>query len=282
MRFQPPRRALAALAAATLTLVGCIAPAAGPMQQQSDSKAPKINLFTNASGLGSLTMRVVDLRRGYGTQGVVDADPWDQLELRVNSSRLKAPRTSIISRPASNSFSDPALTGLPPAGDYSLMVSLFATGSAVVGQGASDSIRLEAGRDATVSIYINTVGQISFDNPSYYASSSSATASFGFPQLLASSSIEVSTSFQNPSAFAHIYTELRDLGGALLNATFSSSVTSAGFASQSLTVPVLSVGVAEGVREVTVVGLDASNRVVSRKTRKVVVQRPASVNVDLQ
>ncbi|HEY9900477.1 MAG TPA: hypothetical protein V6D00_14975 [Pantanalinema sp.] len=283
MAFQPTRHALAVMAAATLTLVGCIAPAAGPEQQQSGASVPKVKLFTNASGLGSLTMRVVDMRRGFATQGVADADPWDQLVLRVNSARLKAPRTDTVLRagvPANNVFTSPVLTGLPPSADYSLLVSLTATGDAIVGQGASDSIRLEAGRDATVSIYINTVGQIWFDSPVYYASSSSATASFGFPQLMAGEPIDVLTAFQLPSPFAKFYTEFRDLGGALLNATFSTPVTAA--ASQTVTVPALAPADLEGVREVSLVGLDASNRVVSRRTRRVLVQRGAHIDVNLQ
>lgn len=282
MAFTPPRHALPLMAAATLTLVGCIAPSAGPDAPGESGTAPKVKLFGNANGLGSLTMRVVDLRRGYGTQGVADADPWDQLVLRVHSSRLKAPRTDTLSRvgiPANNVFTSPVLSNLPPSPDYSLMVSLKATGDAIVGQGASDSIKLEAGRDATVSIYINTVGQIWFDSPTYFASSSSATTSFGFPQLMAGEPVDVLTAFNIPSPFAKFYTEFRDLGGALLNATFSVPATAA--ASQTVTVPGLPVGDLEGVREVSLVGLDASDRVVSRRTRKVLVQRGARLDVGL-
>ncbi|MNX98699.1 hypothetical protein D3C86_1311170 [compost metagenome] len=70
--------------------------------------------------------------------------------------------------------------------------------------------------------------------------------------------------------------------GTLLNATNSVTVTGAGSPSQTVTVPSLPAGDLEGVRDVTVVGLDASNNVVSRKTRKVLVQRGAGINVDLQ
>ncbi|MNL25008.1 hypothetical protein D3C87_1464680 [compost metagenome] len=160
------------------------------------------------------------------------------------------------------------------------MVSLRATGDAVVGQGASDSIKLEAGRDATVSIYINTVGQIRFDSPQYFASTSSATSSFGFPELMAGEPVDVLTDFNLPSPFATFYTEFRDLGGGVLNATSTVPVTAS--ASQTVTVPTLAAGDLEGIREVSLVGLDASNHVVSRRTRKVLVQRGARIDVNMQ
>lgn len=288
MRFQPPRRALATLAAATLTLVGCTAPAAGPAQQAMTA-TPKVKLFTNSTGLGSLTMRVVDMRQGYGTQAIVDADPWDQLELRINSGRLKAPRVDNIARgavPANNSVNSGILSNLPPASDYSLLVSLFATGSALVGQGASDSINVQAGTDATVSIYINSVGQISFDSPVYFAASSSAAPTFGFPMLVSNTQLILQSFFppapNGASPFKSFKAEWRDLGGALEFVTPTASIPVGGMATQSFQVPNLPAGPHEVVRDVTVIGLDAANNVISRKNRKVLVQRAATLSVDLQ
>ncbi|MBO9539852.1 hypothetical protein J7643_04570 [bacterium] len=284
MVFQSPRHVLAALAAATLTLVGCIAPASVPEQRDAATSVPKVKLFTNSTGLGSLTMRVVDQRRAYGTQAVADADPWDQLFLRVNSARLKGARMDTVLRnviPANNVFTSPVLTGLPPAADYQLLVSL-ATGSSIVGQGASSSIRLDAGKDATVSIYINTVGQIWFDSPTYVATASTATESIGFPMLMAEQPIDVLTSILPASPFKAFYTEFRDQAGTLLNATTSVTVTGAGSPSQTVTVPALSAGDPDAIRDVTIVGLDDANKVVSRRTRKVLVQRGAGISVNLQ
>lgn len=284
---------LSAVSLALVVMAGCTAPLEAPLAPAKP--AAKVTLFERPDGLGQIALQVIDQRRGYGAQALGLADDWDEVRLRLTSSKLRAPKQASIAlgdpafaAPRQASYATDTLGQLPPGSDYMLMVTI-ASNSVVLGQGASESISVQPGSVATVSIYVNTVGNITFYSPEYVTGVGSpqvASASLGFPELLASSSVDVLPNFPAAPAsvptsqrFASFYTELRSLGGTLLLAT--SSVPFSAAAKQPLFLPSLPAGVNEAVQRVTLVGLNAANEVIATKTRNILVLRGAGLSVDL-
>lgn len=291
MRLARARMGLSAIAGALVLVAGCVQPR--EIAPAPASRTGKVTLFERPDGLGQIALQVVDRRQGFGAQALGQADDWDEVRLRLTSGKLRAPRQASItygsagfSSARQSTYATSTLGELPPASDYQLMVTL-ASQSVVLGQGASESISVLPGSVATVSIYINTVGDISFYNADYVTGVGTtllASASLGYPELLANSLVDVAPNFPNvpgdvPTSqrFAAFYTELRSLGGTLLLAT--SSVSAAG--AQTLTLPTLPAGTHEAIQTVKVVGLNASNEVIATKTRNILVLRGAGLNLDL-
>lgn len=275
-------------------LAGC---AAGVNQTKAPSQdLGPLQLFTHANGYGSLTMRLIDMRKGRTVQSVNDADTWDRIELRINSLKLRQPRVASMSfgDPGFNTwrqstYSVPQLAQLPPANDYSLLVTLAsqsATSSPLVGQGASTSINVGAGANVNVTIFINAVGQISFFNKDYYTATGSAglaNAGLGFPELVGGSTVDIETAFPNSPGspadqqFINWSYELRDLSDNVLVA--SPSAVAASQASRSWLVPTF--GSNEFVGRLTVLGYNNTGKVLASKTRGVLILRGATVSATL-
>lgn len=275
-------------------LAGC---AAGVNQTtMSASDQGPINLFTHANGYGSINMRLVDMRKGRSVQAVADADTWDRIELRVNSLKLRAPRVASMSlgdanflTPRQTNYSVPQLGQLPPANDYSLLVTLAsqsATSSPIVGQGASTSINVPAGANIGVTIFINAVGQISFFSPDYYTATGSAglsNAAFGYPELVGGTTVDIETAFPNSPGspadqqFINWSYEFRDLLDNVMVSSPSAIATS--LASRSFTVPYM--GSNEFVGKFTVLGYNNAGKVLAAKSRNILILRGATVSATL-
>ncbi len=292
MRVTRAWMGLSAIAASLVIMAGCVQPP--EVASVPAERTGKVTLFERPDGLGQIALQVIDRREGRSTQALGLADDWDEVRLRLSSSKLRAARSASIAfgnpgftAARQSTYATDALGQLPPASDYQLMVTI-ASQSIVLGQGASESISVLPGSVATVSIYVNTVGTISFYNADYITgigTSLLASASLGYPELLADSAVEVSPNFPNTPAdvpasqrFDKYYTELRSLSGTLLLATSSVSATSP---QQILTLPALPAGTNEAIQRVTVVGLNASDEVIATKTRNILVLRGAGLGVDL-
>lgn len=290
------RRAWSATSLAAIGLVamaGCVHPVDVPTTPKS--RTGKVTLFERPDGLGQIALQVIDQRKGFGTQALSQADDWDEVRLRLSSSKLRAPRqASLVYGDASfttlrqKTYQTDTLGLLPAASDYQLMVTL-ASHSIVLGQGASDSISVGPGSVATVSIYVNTVGDLTFVNSDYVTATGSlelASGSLGYPELVAGTAVVVQPNFPAvpPSVpaserFASLYTEVRSLDGTLLVPT--SSVTVIEPASQNVALPLLPAGTNEAVQRVTVVGLNSANEVIATKTRHILTMRGAGLSLDL-
>lgn len=273
-------------------LLGCAQPV--PVSQQP-SRTGKVTLFERPDGLGQIALQVIDRRARFETQALALADDWDEVRLRLSSSKLQAPRQASLafgdpsfSAPRQKTYATDTLGLLPPASDYQLMVTI-ASNSIVLGQGASASISVTPGSIATVSIYVNTVGNLTFTNADYVTATGSsevASGSLGFPELVAGTAVDVAPNFPVAPAdvpvaqrFDSFYTELRSLDGTLLVA--SSSVPFSPTAVQTINLPVLPAGALEAIRTVTVVGLNASQEVIATKRRPILALAGAGLTVDL-
>lgn len=282
----------ASLCAGALLLSGCGATSTG---QATGVGSKRVTLFQNANGLGGITMRVIDLGKGgYSTQAVADADDWDEIALRVSSSKLKTPRSASLKLGSDfntlrqTTYSTNALTQLPPGDDYTLTVSL-ATGSLLIAQGASESISIAAGATRNVTLYINTVGPINFFSNDYDIVSgtlSLVNGALGYPELISGTPIEVRPTFSqdaNTAANQQITgftTEFRDLADNVLIASSSlgTQPVSSGSGAQAVTLPTLGLLTNEQVMKVTVFGLNSSGNVISTKSRNALLVKGGLMN----
>lgn len=291
-------RSLLVAAGTMVAAAGCV----GPMltgEQPRTSSPGKVSLFPNSNGMGAITMRVFDERKAFGTQAVADADDWDRIDVALSSTTaLHGTKTGAIpSAPGNNrqtTYSANLLSELPPASDYRLLVAV-ATGSAVLGQGASESIVVKPGETTAVNIYINALGQIKFWHPIYKVLTGNygPTVGVAFPEVLAGSTVSVKTEFPfNPADPAdqhvtEVQVEVRDLGEVIKVATDSATASVAVVAaSRSADVPVMfpnDLGAATAsVRSVTLFGLNSSKKVITTKKRQVLLVKPGSVSTTLQ
>lgn len=280
------------LALAATMLVGC-ATAVVQRTTPQDSGAP-INLFANPDGLGRLTMRLVDLRQGRSVQSVSDADDWNQVQVKISSAKLRAPREASMSLGDGNfttlrqaSYSVPQMAQLPPANDYQVLVAI-ASGSALLGQGASDSINVPAGGTVGVTIFINAVGNIGFYNSDYFTATGSAgltNGSLGFPELVGSTSVDVQTFFANSASepvsqkFAWWTFDVKDLSDNVLVSSASIGDVSTTVASKSFTVPDMPSN--EFIGKVIVYGRNNTSTVLSTKQRNILILRGATISATL-
>jgi hypothetical protein len=288
-------RTLAILSGAFLLAAGCVSPVLNA-SRQGPPTVGKVSLYPNRDGLGSIAMRVIDERNGYGTQAVQDADDWSEVRVLLSSpTALKADKFDVVAGSnAQLTYSSQALQELPPANDYRLLVAL-ASGSAILGQGATESVAVAPGTTTPVTIYINAVGNVSFDHPVYHVRTFNFDA-MGFPEVLAGSTVSVKTNFpmseSNPvdqivSKFAF---ELRDASGSIKVASTSvnapvfpsaasPSVLSEGTASVSL--PPLPAGNNNSYFHATVFGLNSADKVLTTKSRKILLLRGGTINATL-
>ncbi len=288
-------RTLAILSGALLLAAGCVSPVINA-SRQGPLTVGKVSLYPNRDGLGSIAMRVIDERKGYGIQSVSDADNWSEVRVALSSpSALKTDKLDVV--PGSNAqltYSSQALQNLPPANDYRLLVAL-ASGSIILGQGASESISVVPGTPTAVNIYINAAGNISFDHPIYNVRSN-IWDTLGFPEVIAGSTVSVKTNFPtnatNPTdqIVAKFAFELRDATGTIHVA--STSVSAPVFANAaspsilregtaSVSLPPLPVGNNNSYYDATVFGLNSADKVLTTKTRKVLLLRGGTINATL-
>ncbi|MNX16096.1 hypothetical protein D3C86_459560 [compost metagenome] len=157
---------MALLLGTLVTLTGC-APALPPSATEAQADG-KISLFPNRNGMGSIAVRVVDQRKGYGTQAFWDADDFDKVRIGVSSAKmLKQMRVDTVAGNRQlDTYSTDALKALPPSDDYRVLVALTSEGT-VVAQGAVTGIHLFPGQVTPVTVYINSVGESYFDSTEY-------------------------------------------------------------------------------------------------------------------
>lgn len=167
MRVQRQVRSAALVLAAWGLLSGCIPTALTPATPET-TRGGKIALLPNQSGLGAIAVRVIDQRKGFGTQAFWHVDDFEDVRIAVSSeTMLKQPRLDKVpGNRETETYSSNVLRSLPPANDYRVMVAL-ASGSVIVGQGAVADISLLPGEVTPVSIYINSVGWDHFDSADY-------------------------------------------------------------------------------------------------------------------
>lgn len=275
-------------------LAGCAAGVSQTGPQAADNGPLK--LFANANGYGNITMRVIDMRKGRSTQAVADADKWDKVDVRINSLKLRQPRVATMSYelgvgPFSSlgqlNYSVPKMAQLPPANDYTVLVTL-ATGSATVGQGSSSSIMVQAGETKTVTIYINAVGQMTFFSTDYFTATGSvgvASSSFGFPELVENTGVDLQTAFPNATGSAPeqtfgswTYDIKNDTGTSLIGG--SPATVSVGVSSLTFTVP--PAGASELIGHVSVYGYNTLGATLSVKTRSILIMRGGSIDAHLE
>lgn len=287
-------RSLLVAAGTMVVAAGCV----GPMltgEQPRTSSPGKVSLFPNSNGMGAITMRVFDERKAFGTQSVADADDWDNIKVALSSTMaLHGTKSGVIPSGTyrQTTYNADLLSELPPATDYRLMVAI-ASGSAILGQGASESIVVKPGETTPVSIYINALGQIKFWHPVYKVLNSNYGSILGytFPELIAGSTVSVKTEFPfnltDPvdQQVTEVKVEIRDLSEGIKVASESAtaSVTVNG-ASRSVDVPVMfpnDLTASGSVRSVTLFGVNASGSVISTKRRQILLLKPGSVSANL-
>ena len=181
---------LSALAGTVLMIAGCTNPAL-QSERPGTVRPGSVSLFPNPSGLGSLSMRVIDERKSYGVQAVADVEVFDRVRISLSSSRvLIAPRTTELPGHVEQwEYHSPILTNLPPSNDYRLMVALIDNGK-VVGQGAVHQIAVEPGVNRPVTVYINAMGEISFSSDEFHIPKDD-----WYPQVLAGSAVTMTAFF---------------------------------------------------------------------------------------
>lgn len=167
MRVQKRVRVAALVLTAGGVLSGCIPSALTPVTSEA-TRGGKIALLPNQSGMGAIAVRVIDQRKGFGTQAFWHVDDFEDVRIAVSSpTMLKQPRMDkVAGNRETATYTSDALRALPPANDYRVMVAL-ASGSVIVGQGAVAGIPLLPGEVTPVSIYINSVGWSHFDSADY-------------------------------------------------------------------------------------------------------------------
>lgn len=294
------------LACGALLLIGCTANMVSTTKP-SQTAGP-INLFGNSHGYGSIVMRVVDERKGYGVQALADADSFDEVHIRLGGSKIPTRFASMSANPTQIYLSD-KLGMLPPASDYNLVVSLAShsvllRGPVLVGQGASESIDLVPGATKSVTIYINAVGDVKLLSNDYYVFNNSPEVStdnriFGFPEILARSVVTAKATFSSdpaipPSQRIHYFRmQLNDPAGAVMpdadgvalsSASATSSIDASGTGYRPFKVPAISANEALGYLTIYGINYDASNsveRVISTKTRGILMLKGATLSVDL-
>jgi hypothetical protein len=294
------------VALGAMLLIGCTANMAGT---GPDRLAPggKFSLFDNPNGYGSLVMRVVDQRQGYGVQAIAHADPFDEVQIRLGGTKI-TPRLATMSATASNQYHSDKLGMLPP-GDYNLVVSLASQsivlgGPVLVGQGAVEGINVLPGSTKSVTVVINSVGDIRLLSSDYVVANSSPEVSatnriFGFPELVSTSLITAEASFSEdpatpPSQKIH-YTRLQvtDTNGNVLfqpngqqlaSMSATSSIVAVGSSFRAFVVPKIAGN--EAIAWLTIFGihhdpLTNTEKVISTKTRGMLMLKGATLSVDL-
>jgi|GEM_PF-3518476 len=196
------------VALGAMLLIGCSANMAGTSPAQVKTSG-KISLFDNPHGYGSLQMRIIDQRRGYGVQAIEQAEPYDEVQIRLNGSKIPNARFATMSADPSHQYQSDVLGMLPPGSDYNLIVSLASRSVSlnsllVVGQGAAEGIEVLPGTSRSVTVLINTVGDIVLLGDNYEVSSGSPELSenhlgLGFPEVLSNSHVAILPYFPDDS-----------------------------------------------------------------------------------
>lgn len=294
------------VALGAMLLIGCTANMAGT--GTAPVKGSGFSLFDNPHGYGSLVMRVVDQRPGYGVQAIAQADPYDEVQIRLGGSKI-TPRLATMSAVANHQYQSNALGMLPPGNDYNLIVSLASRsvtlGSPVlVGQGGVEGINVAPGSTRSVTVVINTVGDIMLQADDYVVAHGSPEVSelyqqFGFPEVLATSVITAQASFsQDPAAperqkINATRLQVTDSDGNILfqpngqqlaSGSIRNEILATGKTYRAFTVPNISGN--EGIAWITIFGLNYdpttdTERVISTKTRGFLILKGATLSVDL-
>ena len=295
------------LALGAMLLIGCSANLVGPGPERVKT-AGSLSLFDNPHGYGALVMRVVDQRRGYGVQALADADAFDEVQIRLGGSKI-TPRLATMSAAPNNQYHSDKLGMLPPGSDYNLIVSLASksvmlNGPVLVGQGAAENINVMPGSTQSVTVYINAVGDIKLVSGDYLVSSSSIQVSsgnriYGFPEVLSTSLVTAQASFSQDAAIPesqkihHMRLQLTDSlgnvlfqpnGQQLASASATSSIFPEGLGQRAFSVPDFTGN--EAIAWLTVYGMHVdpvtqNERVISTKTRGILMLKGATLSVDL-
>jgi hypothetical protein len=239
-------------------------------------------LFTTNDGYSSLNVSLIDVRKTIQT--VTDLEDADRVEFTLTSAtNLMSPKkaTASISLPLpGGANSQPisgitAFTGLRPGNDYVLRADIYKTSYTAVNlraQGISDLITLNAGENKTVSVKINAIGKVQL-----------TTSAFGNKvdtmEVVSGDTVTVNTlvkADENPLLkTVEVY-----FFGTNANATKLGAVTTsvpAGSAPAMVTWPVPAISGNSDTGLLYVLGYDASNTVIARKTRVMTVSKGASI-----
>jgi hypothetical protein len=295
------------VATGAMLLIGCSANMVG-LAPERVRPAGSLSLFDNPNGYGALVMRVVDERRGYGVQSLADAESYDEVQIRLGGSKI-TPRLATMSATASHRYQSDKLGMLPPGSDYNLVVSLASQsivlgGPLLVGQGAVENINVIPGSTQSVTVYINSVGDIKVLSTDYVVSHSSPQVStpnrmHGFPEVLSTSVITAQASFSQDAAIPpsqrvhHIRLQVTDgLGNVLFqpdgqelaSSSATSSVSGSGMAFRAFAVPNFPGN--EAIGWLTIYGMNVdpvtqAERVIGSKTRGFLMLKGATLSVDL-
>lgn len=281
-----PRLHVASLLAFTLSLAGCAGLQTTEIPLSQGANGAPVNFFESEQG--SVTIRIVD-QRPYAVQYLGDADSaYNALLFRLtNTSKLKAPMLKSVAK--SGSTYNLVFDKLPSDSQarYSLVVGLFRNVSTVtdsqdaafsvldnkVGEGKSANFTLAPGESKSLTIVINAVGQLYFDSATYVIDSTMPTF------LSAASGIVMSangvTKTRNPEADVLRAYFVNAQGQTVSESTASIPLHSS--ATVSLEVP----SVTTAAENYTVFAeLASGSTVLSRRSREVTVEPPASVGVD--
>ncbi|HEY9900472.1 MAG TPA: hypothetical protein V6D00_14950 [Pantanalinema sp.] len=270
-------RSLPLCGLALLLLVGCTSGVA------SAPKTPaEFPLFTTTDGYASLNVSLVDMRQAIQT--VTDLEDADRVEFTLTSAaNLTAPKkaTASIALPLpGGATSQPvsgltAFTGLRPGSDYVLRADIYKTSytaNNLRAQGVSDVITLAAGENKTVPVKINAIGNVQL-------TASTFGNKFDTMEVVSGDTVTVNTlvkASENPllkSVEVYFF-------GTNLNATKLGSVVvpvPAGTTPTTLSwqVPAITGNSDSGL--LYVLGYDASNNVIARKSRVMTVSKGASI-----
>jgi len=159
---------LAPLAGLTmLALAGCMPSAGGQAKLPAD-----FPLFTNADGMATLTITVVDAQRK--TQDFSDLESVDRVRFTLSSaSKLTSSKvaSNSVTVGASQTYTS-VFSGLRPGTDYYLKADLYQqadllsdssfTQNIVRGEGVAGPLTLAAGAATSATIKVNSVGVINF------------------------------------------------------------------------------------------------------------------------
>lgn len=292
--------AFALLAGGLLT--ACAPTALTPVTSET-TRGPKISLLPTQSGMAAIAVRVVDQRKGYGTQGVWNVDDFEEVRISVHSPQmLPQPRVDSLPRNEGQTdytYNSDILRGLPPSNDYKLLVAL-ANDNVIVGQGGVNNIALTPGQVKSVTVYINAIGQAYFVSDEYEVRGELYGMHDYFTGLIEGSTVRLQVSVPwDPTSAADqqvtkvamdIYDELTETVAVASDSAFATLVWEAGdpesprYGEFTFQLPALEGNDAWQLYRSRFYALNANGQVLSTKTPAdpFYLMRGATITVDLE
>lgn len=262
-----------------LALVGCTSTVATTPRLLAD-----FPLFSNADGMATLTVTVLDARRN--TQDFADVQDADRVRFTLTSARSLSASgktaTRSITLGASQTY-DTIFTGLRPDSDYYLRADLYKqsdltnessfTQNLVRAAGVSNVLTLAAGTTSPATIKINSVGSVSFGG----SVNSNKVDDF---KVVEGDVLTIDTGMHtgnNPLVRRIDVAYLQGTSGAQRGSTLTTSTITSTSASFSWTVPTITTNQESGTLYVT--GYDAASggKQLTQKTAPVVIYKGSSL-----